>query len=39
MPDVNSAVQRAMALADGSDMICVTGSIFLVGEARELWAK
>jgi len=37
--DVNSAVQKAMELADNSDMICVTGSIFLVGEARELWAK
>lgn len=38
-PDVNIAVKRAMALADESDTMCVIGSIFCIGEARELWAK
>lgn len=30
------ALQRASALASSNDLICVTGSLYLVGEAREL---
>jgi dihydrofolate synthase/folylpolyglutamate synthase len=35
--DVKSAVRRALELASSNDMVCVTGSVFLAGEARELW--
>ena len=35
--DVKNAVQRAMELAREDDMVIVVGSVFLVGEARELW--
>jgi dihydrofolate synthase/folylpolyglutamate synthase len=37
--DVKEAVRRAMELANKDDMVCVIGSVFLVGEARELWFK
>lgn len=37
--DVKSAVCRALELATDDDLICVTGSVFLVGEARLLWTK
>lgn len=35
--DVKGAVREAMSLADEDDLICVMGSVFTVGEARELW--
>jgi len=39
VPDVKAAVKRAMELAGKDDMVCVIGSVFLVGEAREIWFK
>lgn len=35
--EVKQAVQKAMALAKDRDLICVTGSLYTVGEARELF--
>lgn len=35
--DVKDAVRRGMELAGEGDMVIVLGSVFLVGEARELW--
>jgi dihydrofolate synthase/folylpolyglutamate synthase len=35
--DVKDAVRRGMELAGEEGMVIVVGSIFLVGEARELW--
>ena len=37
--NVRGAVKRAMELASEDDLICVVGSVFLVGEARELWIE
>jgi dihydrofolate synthase/folylpolyglutamate synthase len=37
--DVKNAVRRALELASDDDLICVTGSVFLVGEARQLWIE
>jgi len=34
-PDLQSALALAMALADPADLICVTGSLFIVADARE----
>lgn len=34
---VKDAVKKAMEQASDSDMVIVLGSVFLVGEARELW--
>jgi dihydrofolate synthase/folylpolyglutamate synthase len=36
MPDVRRAVERARELATEVDLICVTGSHYVVGEARDL---
>lgn len=36
-PDVQAALDEALATADPDDIILVTGSIYLVGEARERW--
>ena len=36
-PDVASAVRRALEIAEPADAVLVAGSVFLVGEARELW--
>ncbi|HIH88462.1 TPA: bifunctional folylpolyglutamate synthase/dihydrofolate synthase [Candidatus Bathyarchaeota archaeon] len=36
-PDVASAVRRALEIAGSSDAVLVAGSVFLVGEAREIW--
>lgn len=36
-PDVASAVRRALEIAEPTDAVLVAGSVFLVGEARELW--
>ncbi len=35
VPDVAEALETARALADPTDLICVTGSLFVVGAARE----
>ena len=35
--DVRTAVERAMELAGEEGMVIVVGSVFLVGEAREIW--
>ena len=35
--DVKDAVKEAIEQASDSDMVIVLGSVFLVGEARELW--
>jgi len=36
---MTEALERALALASPSDLICATGSLSVVGEAREAWAK
>lgn len=36
-PNVRAAVNGAIQLAGPDDLILVTGSLYLVGEARELW--
>jgi len=36
--DTRSAIQRALQLVSQDDMVCIAGSVFLVGEAREFWA-
>ncbi|RLC82837.1 MAG: bifunctional folylpolyglutamate synthase/dihydrofolate synthase [Chloroflexi bacterium] len=36
--NVREAVQKALAEAGPEDLICATGSLFLVAEAREAWA-
>lgn len=37
--DVKKAVKKAIKLADRNDLVLVTGSLFTVAEARELWFK
>lgn len=37
--DVKNAVKKALSLARKKDMVLITGSVFTVGEARELWFK
>jgi dihydrofolate synthase/folylpolyglutamate synthase len=37
-PDLDTALDRVFASAQGSDLVLVTGSLFLVGEAL-LWAR
>jgi dihydrofolate synthase/folylpolyglutamate synthase len=37
--DVSSALSRALALAGAKDLVCVAGSLFVVGEAMEQAAK
>ncbi|MHA1838477.1 MAG: glutamate ligase domain-containing protein, partial [Candidatus Ranarchaeia archaeon] len=39
VPEVNKAIDKALYLADEKDMICIAGSVFLVGEAREYLGK
>jgi dihydrofolate synthase/folylpolyglutamate synthase len=34
-----AALERALALAGGKGLVCITGSIFIVAEAREFWAR
>jgi dihydrofolate synthase/folylpolyglutamate synthase len=34
VPDVASAVERALALATTDDLVLVTGSLYVVGAAR-----
>jgi dihydrofolate synthase/folylpolyglutamate synthase len=35
--DVATALERALELAGPDDLVCVTGSLFVVAEAREAW--
>lgn len=35
--EVSRAVERALNLADPDDLICVTGSLYMIAEARERW--
>ena len=37
--NVASAVERALAIAESSDLICATGSLFLVAEVMEYMSK
>ena len=37
IPDVKDAVKYAIETSNPSDMVLVIGSVFLVGEAREIW--
>lgn len=37
--DVNEALDIALKSKDKKTLVCVTGSIFLIGEARERWHK
>jgi dihydrofolate synthase/folylpolyglutamate synthase len=37
--DVPAALERALELAGPDGLICVTGSIFVVADAREAWAE
>lgn len=36
IPEVKAALKKAMALAESDDIILITGSVFLVGEARDI---
>ena len=36
-PDLASAMRHTRAHATNVDVICITGSLFVVAEARELW--
>jgi len=35
--DVREAVNKAIGMASGNDLVLITGSVFTVGEAREVW--
>ena len=35
MPDCREAVERAVSLAEGGGMVCVTGSLYLVADVRK----
>lgn len=37
-PDLDNALTEAMVWAGPDDLICVTGSIFVVAQARRVWA-
>ena len=36
-PDLPGAIERARALAGAAGLVCVTGSLYMVGQARERW--
>jgi hypothetical protein len=36
-PDVQAAIKQAIAGAGPNEMVFVTGSIYMLGRARELW--
>jgi len=38
-PDPEKAINSALSAARPEDLICITGSIFLVGEVRKRWEK
>ncbi|MBI1744450.1 bifunctional folylpolyglutamate synthase/dihydrofolate synthase [Candidatus Acetothermia bacterium] len=37
VPTPALALERALTLAQSDDLVCVTGSLFLMGEVRSLW--
>lgn len=39
MPDVERAVKHALATAQPDDVICIAGSLYVVGEAKETLAR
>jgi dihydrofolate synthase/folylpolyglutamate synthase len=39
LPDVATTLARTLAEAAPDDLICVTGSLFLVADAREAWLR
>lgn len=39
MPDVPAALETALAEAGQAGLVCVTGSLFLVADAREAWLR
>lgn len=39
IPNAKTSVKRALAIAKPEDVVCVTGSLYLVGEVRPLWKK
>lgn len=39
VPDVPAALEVALENAEANDLVCVTGSIFTVADAREAWYK
>jgi dihydrofolate synthase/folylpolyglutamate synthase len=39
MPDMATALDRALAEVGPTDLVCVTGSLFLVADAREAWMR
>ena len=39
VPNVSDALDRALESASPNDLICITGSIFTVADAREAWCK
>jgi dihydrofolate synthase/folylpolyglutamate synthase len=39
MPDVQAALDSALVETDPNNLICVTGSLFLVADAREAWLR
>jgi len=39
MPDVAEAMRQAITQAQPDNVVCVTGSLFLVADAREIWLR
>jgi dihydrofolate synthase/folylpolyglutamate synthase len=39
MPDMGTALDQALAEVGPNDLVCVTGSLFLVADAREVWMR
>ncbi len=39
MPDVDQAVSHALATADPDDVICIAGSLYVVGEAKQTLSR
>ncbi|MDA8234567.1 MAG: bifunctional folylpolyglutamate synthase/dihydrofolate synthase [Clostridia bacterium] len=37
--DIRLAVEKGLALAGEEDLVCITGSLYMVAEAREYWVK
>lgn len=37
--EVRDACKKALSMANGDDMVCITGSVFTVGEARDFLVK
>jgi hypothetical protein len=35
--DERSAIEHAMLLAGADGLVCATGSLYMVGQVRELW--